>query len=221
MANRVFEDRVGLWVVDPVRGIARRSAIRAFGGGLIRDVFMPHHSTAAQLDAIREVGLYAHLWTAADGLSAADLAARTLADVARAKPGAVDLNVEGVPDLVLGLYCAELVARIRKRLRSRRLRIVLAPWKGFVVPYLPLATDRALYVCAENYGGNMVELYASEDVAHDLRAWGAPADAVTVMYAAHCRVLGSRERQRVLPDLRKWHRGVIFQDDLMADAGLL
>jgi hypothetical protein len=221
MADRVFEDRVGLWVVDAGRGVARRTAIRAFAGGLIRDVFLPRTATPADFGAIRKVGLNAHLWVAVDGLSSAALAARTLDDIARLQPGACELNVELGTDAALPAYVGDLVRRIRVERPRYRLRVNLAAWKGFAVPAELLAEDPALYVCAQNYLGNMDELLSPADVLADLVEHGAPPAKATVCYAAACTVLGSPERLRTLPDLSRVRRGVIYQDDLMADAGLL
>ena len=67
----------------------------------------------------------------------------------------------------------------------------------------------------------MDNLLSSADVLSDLTSHGVPAAKATVCYAAACRVLGSPERLRTLPDLTRLNRGVIFHDDLMADAGLL
>lgn len=220
MANRVFEDRLGLWVVDAGRGVQRRHAIRACLGGLVRDVFMPRSASADDLASMRSAGLYAHLWVAVDGRSAVALADDTLADLARMKPGALELNIELGDDVELGPYIATVIERIRRRRKSLRIRINLAPWKGFVVLFVPIASDPALYVCAQNYTGNMDGLLSPLDVAANLIDYGAPASKVTVCYAARCQVLGS-ELLRTLPDLSRTQRGVVFQDDLMADAGLL
>lgn len=221
MADRVFEDRVGLLVVDPARGVARRSAIRAFQGGLVRDVFMPRASSAVDLVAIREVGLYAHLWAPVDGLDAPAYVARTLADVTRAKPGAVELNLELGSDAPLPDYVEAVVRGIRAKRPSLRLRVNLAAWKGFAVPAELLAEDPNLYVCEQAYLGNMDEVLSPADVLCDLLDHGAPRAKATVCYAADCTVLGSPSRLRTLPDLSRLHRGAIYQDDLMADAGLL
>ena len=221
MADAVFQDRVGLWVIDPARGVARRNAIRAFAGGLIRDVFLPRTSTPQTFAAIRGVSLYAHLWVAVDGRSADVLVAETIADIARLKPGAVDLNLELGSDGALPAYVEDVVRGIRAVQPKRRLRVNLGGWKGFACPAELLQGDPNLYVCEQAYLGNMDELLSPADVLADLLDYGAPRDKATVCYAADCTVLGSTSRLRTLPDLRRLHRGLIYQDDLMADAGLL
>lgn len=220
MANRVFEDRVGLWVVDPDRGVARLPAISAFAGGLIRDVFLPRTATPAHFTAVRGAGLYAHLWVATHNRTAAELVADTLADLTRLKPGALELNLELPADPPLAAFVADVVAGIRAERPSLRMRIDLAPWKGFALPAAALAADPALYACEQNYLGNMARLLSPADVLGNLVAYGAPPAKATVCYAAHCEVLGS-PRIRTLPDLSRVKRGLIYQDDLMADAGLL
>lgn len=221
MADRVFEDRLGLWIGSPDSVLDRLAAIRAFGGGIIRDLFFPRTVTAGLLGEVRKRGLFAHLYVTPDGLSAQAYADRTLADIARLQPGACELNIELPADPPLAAYVEEAVRRIRAERRSLRLRLNFAAWKGFAVPRTLLAYDHTLYVCAQNYLGNMDELVSAEDVAADLRAYGAPPAKVTVCYAAACRVLGSPARVRTLPDLSRTRRGVIFTENLMVEAGLL
>lgn len=221
MADRVFEDRVGLWVVDPARGVGRLQAIRSFAGGLIRDVFLPRTATRDHFGAIRKAGLNAHMYAAVDGLSAEAYVARLLADISTLQPGAADLDIELGQDQPLPAFVEAVVHGIRAHRPSFRLRVNLAPWKGFAVPAELLATDPNLYVCAQNYLGNMDELLSPVDVLADLLDHGAPARSAAVCYAAACVVLGSSGRLRTLPDLSRAHRGTIYQDDLMVDAGLL
>lgn len=221
MADRVFEDRVGLWVINPANLPGRLPAIRSFGGGIIRDVFLPRSAELADFKRVRDAGLFAHLWVTPDDLSAIAYADRTLADLARLKPGAVELNVELPADPPLGPYIGTVVERIRSQRPNLRLRINVAAWKAFALPIARLVADANLYACEQNYLGNMDELVSPADVLSDQLAWGAPAAKVSVCYAAACRVLGSPGRVRTLPDLSRLHRGVIFQDDLMVEAGLL
>lgn len=221
MADRVFDDRLGLWIINPANLPVRLPRIRSFQGGVIRDLFLPRDATPADMQRVRDAGFSAHLWTARDGLAAGEYTDRALADIARLRAGACELNIEGVPDEQLGNYLRFVVALIRAQRSSYRLRLNLAPWKGFAVAASRLASDPALYVCAQNYGGNMDELYSPADVLRDLLDQGIPPGKATVCYAAACRVLGSAQRQRTLPDLTRTRRGVIFSDDLMFDAGLL
>ena len=221
MTDRVFEDRVGLLVVDAGRGVSRRSSFKAFRGGLIRDVFMPRTSSADDLAAIRAVGLYAHIWCAVDGLAVDAFVARTLDDLARSKAGAVELNIELGSDAPLPAYVEAAIRGLRARLPRFRIRVNLGGWKGFAVPVELVEADPNLYVCEQAYLGNMDELLSPADVLADLVANGCPPAKATVCYAASCTVLGSASRLRTLPDLSRRHRGVIYQDDLMTDAGLL
>lgn len=221
MADRVFEDRVGLHIVTPANLPGRLPAIRAFGGGLIRDLFLPRSATPDDIARVRAAGLYAHLVVAVDNRSSAELAADTLADLARLGTRGVELNLELAADPPLPGYVRDVIVRVRAKRPQARLRVNLAPWKGFALPADLLASDPYLYACAQSYLGNMDELLSPLDVAADLRAYGCPDAKLTVCYAAACTVLGSSSRLRTLPDLSRIHRGVIFQDDLMLDAGLL
>ena len=221
MADRVFEDRLGLWIGSPASLPGRLQAIRSFHGGIIRDLFLPRTAPASLFGDVRKVGLFAHLYVTPDGLAASAYADRTLADIAQLKPGACDLNIELSADPPLAAYVETAVRRIRATRQTYRLRVNLAPWKGFAVPAALLAADPALYACEQNYLGNMAELLSPADVLADLVAHGCPASKATVCYAAACRVLGSPDRLRTLPDLSRTKRGVIFTEDLMAEAGLL
>lgn len=221
MADRVFEDRLGLWVTSPAELPGRLARIEAFAGGAIRDLFFPRDAGVDAFRRAREAGFSAHLYAAPDGLAADAYAERVLADNERLNPGAIELNIELGSDLPLPEYVRRAVALVRRELPRKRLRLNLAAWKGFAIPADLLARDPALYVCEQNYLGNMDELLSAEDVAANLRAYGAPPAKVTVCYAAACRVLGSSSRLRTLPDLSRLRRGVIFQDNLMVEAGLL
>jgi hypothetical protein len=220
MANKVFEDRLGVYVINPANLHARLPGIRAFG---IRDVFLPRTALGEAFGWVRAAGLYAHLWTPTDDLSARDYANRTLLDVQRLGPGAVELNIELPSDPPLAAYVAETYRLIRSKRKALRLRVNLAPWKGFALAELQTAwgKDGNLYAAEQNYEGNMANLLSPADVLSNLLDWAVPRERATVCYGAHCRVLGSPERLRTLPDLARTKRGVIFSDDLMADAGLL
>ncbi len=221
MANRVFEDRLGLWIVSSANLPDRLPKIKAFQGGIIRDLFLPRSAELTAMQRVRDAGLYAHLWAAVDGLSATDYANRTLLDIQRLGPGAVDLNIELGSDPPLAAYIRGVAELIRPRRPSYRLRINVAPWKAFALPSDLLASDPYLYACMQNYEGNMDNLLSAADVLTNLDDWGVPLSKATVCYTAACRVLGSTERVRTLPDLLRLRRGVIFSDDLMAEVGLL
>jgi len=217
MANRVFEDRLGLYIVNPTNLPSRLPGIRVLG---VKDVFLPRTAQPSDLATVRAAGLYAHMWAAVDGLSATDYANRTLLDIQRLRPGAVELNIELGADEPLPGYISEVVRLIRSRHSKMRLRLNVAPWKGFALPAVLLVTDSNLYAAMQNYEGNMDNLLSAADVYANL-LWGAPSSKATVCYAAACRVFGSAERVRTLPDLSRLKRGVIFQDDLLAEVGLL
>jgi hypothetical protein len=221
VADRVFEDRVGLWIITPANLPGRLPWIRGFGGGIIRDLFLPRTSTVDDLRRVRDAGLFAHLWVTPDGLPAREYAERVLVDLARLKPGAVELNVELPNDPPLPAYIREVVGRIRAVRPNLRLRLNVAPWKGFALPGELLQQDANLYACEQNYEGNMQNLLSPLDVVSDMVAWGVPQAKATCCYAAACQVLGSPARVRTLPDLHRVHRGVIFSDDLLAEAGLV
>jgi hypothetical protein len=220
MANRVFEDRVGLWFVDGDRGCSRLPAVKAFAGGLIRDVFLPRTATPAHFAAVRNAGLYAHLWVAVDGRDAPTMVANTLADVARLRPGAVELNIELGSDAGLKVFVIEVVKGIRAKRKNLRLRLNVGAWKAFGLPRFALERDPNLYACMQTYLGAM-EPVSAGDCYHELLGYGVPESKLTLCYGAAGPVPPNGERVCTLPDLARRRRGVIFHDELMADVGLL
>jgi hypothetical protein len=220
VADRVFEDRVGLWIVDPDRGVSRLPALKRYAGGIVRDVFMPRQATPAHLAAVRNARLYSHLWVAVDGRDAPTMAAETLADVARLRPGAVELNVELGSDAGLKVFILELVHLIRAQHAKLRLRLNVGLWKAFSLPALELEHDPNLYACMQTYRGAM-ERASEADVYFELLGYGVPAAKATLCYGAAGPVPPQGNRVCTLPDLSRRNRGVIFHDDLMVDVGLL
>jgi hypothetical protein len=220
VADRVFEDRVGLWIVDPDRGVARLPAIKAYAGGIVRDVFMPREADKTHMAAVRGARLYSHLWVAVDGRDAPTMAADTLADVARLQPGAVELNVELGADAGLKPYMIELVHLIRAKRPKLRLRLNCGLWKASNLPTLELEHDPNLYACMQTYRGAM-ERVSEGDVYFELLGYGVPASKATLCYGAAGPVPPSAVRVCTVPDLSRRNRGVIFHDDLLADVGLL
>lgn len=219
MADRVFENRLGVWNITPSKLPDRLAGIAAHG---IRDVFLPRSASASDVAVVRAAGLTAHLWAAVDGLSARDYANRVLLDVQRLGPRGIDLNVELPDDTALPSYLREVRLHIRSARPNLRIRFNLAAWKAFALAGLPWTSDANLYACTQAYDGSgMDNLLSPADQLTDLLGYGVPAERATVCYAAQCRVLGSPERLRTLPDLSRSQRGVVFSDDLMADAGLL
>lgn len=218
MANKVFEDRLGIYIRGTENLAGRLPSIKAFG---FADVFLPPTAQPADLARVRGLGLSAHMWWATDDLTPKEYAARALENIDRLGPGAGELNIELPTDAALPGYVEEVVRIIRAKRRSYRLRINLAPLKGFAIPQQRLAEDPNLYVAAQNYKGDMSP-FSDADVLTDLLAWGAPREKATVCYGAHGPVPGSNgKRVCTLPELRWPMRGVVYNDDLMADAGFL
>lgn len=218
MADKVFEDRLGIYVRGTEELRRRLPSMRALG---ISDFFLPRTATKVDLDAVRNLGGAAHMWWATDGLSAKDYAERALADIAQKGPGAGALNIELHDDPPLRQYVEDVLRIIRAKRRLYRLAIDFAPFKGFAIPQQRILEDPNLYVRAQNYGGNMDFFFSPSEVKDDLEAWGAPKAKATVLYAAACRVHGSPDRQRVFPELRWPMRGCVYNDDLLSEVGLL
>lgn len=219
MADRVFENRLGVWNITPGNLDGRLPALAALG---FRDVFLPRTADRGNIATVRAAGLSAHVWSAVDGLSAHDYAFRVLLDADRLGPRGFDLNVELSSDAALPEYLQTVLGLIRSHRPNLRVRFNLAAWKGFALSRMPWDRDANIYACEQAYSGaSMDNLLSAGDVLWDMTAWGVPMERATVCYAAACRVLGSAERLRTLPDLTRLSRGVVFSDDLMHDAGLL
>lgn len=220
MANRVFEDRLGIWNITPSKLDAGRLArIRGFDGGIIDDVFLPRSAERRDFERVRAHGLHAHLWTATDGRGPDEMARDTLADIRRVGDVGVDLNVE-VPDRELREYMIVLVRRIRAEMPGRRLRLNIAPFKAFALPIPELYRDRWLYVCEQTYDGGMGR-FSEADCYADLVEHGVPPGKATLCHGAAGPVRGAPGRVCTLPYLGRRRRGVIFSDDLLAEVGLL
>ncbi len=236
----VFEDgRVGLMVTDPAPGSLadkladRLPKIRAFAGGMVTDCFLPRSASSSDLGRVRAADMGAHLWAAVDELSAAQYAARTLADIERAKPGAVELNIELETDAALEPYMRAVVTAIRRKLPSRRLRLNIAPYKGAFLPLDLLAGDPNLYACEQTYYGDLSRVSEGEALL-DLLEAGVLMRKASLCYGAAAlaggRLLVAQERVVGLGTLWTWstgalvrglRRGIIFSDDLLTDVGLL
>lgn len=234
VGSHVFGDgRLGLWIINPQNLPGRLPAIKAFAGGQITDLFLPRDvrdgngqivyvTTKADMQLARDAGFFAHLWTTPHGLAATAYATQTLADIARLSPGAVELNVE-VADAQLESFLRSAVGTIRAKKPNLRLRLNIAPFKARFLPLDLLVSDPQLYVVEQTYFGNMDGRASEDDVRLDLTAAGVPEHKGSVMFGAHVSPWPGAPRVPALPALaiRRVRRGSIYQDDLMADAGLL
>ncbi|MGH8311262.1 MAG: hypothetical protein ACRETX_15890, partial [Steroidobacteraceae bacterium] len=207
--------------------------------GMISDVFVPRIAATSDMNLIRSTvrpsgaKLRAQLWTVPGGQSAADYAAQVLGDIQRLKPGVVELNIE-VADAILHDYIRATVSAIRDKLPSRRLRVNIAPYKGVFLPSDRFQADPNLYAAEQTYYGDMSRVSEGEALL-DLVEHGVPPARASLCYGAagptgydsrgpgwlvarHC-TLGTLYYEGTL--VRKLRRGLIFQDDLLAEVGLL
>lgn len=235
MANRVFEDRLGCWIVPDGAGkvapkLARLPGLAALG---VRDVFLPRQAEPGDFQTVRGQGLGAHLWAATDGLAVEDYVNRFLLDFKRlGSRGAGELNIELPSDPPLAAYMRRAVALIRQVKPRLPLRLNVAPFKGFALPVDLLTADAHLYVCEQSFYGDMSRV-AESDALYDLLSWGVPLAKATVCYGGAALVPDAPQPPRRMVGLgTRWtwsngavvgslKRGVIFQDDLLADVGLL
>ena len=217
----VFGDRrLGVWNISPANLPDRLPKFRAYG---ITDVFLPRTATTVDVKRVRDAGYFVGLWEAVNGRTAGAMAIAVVADLRRLGVGPADLNVELPTDAALEPYMRALVSSIRAPMPSRRLRLNVAWRKGGFLPVDLLASDPNLYACEQGYFGDM-ELASPADALEDLLDAGVPMGKAAVCYGAAGLSAGrSSSTETRVGLLPVWapRRGVVFQDDLMAEAGML
>lgn len=200
------------------------SRLRGLG---VTDLFLrgPDGTGALKTKVMQAGFAGCHAWWAVDSLSAEQYAMRAISDIDRWKPGAGDLNIELSADPPLLGYIQVVVERIRAVKPNYNLRINVAPRKGFALPVSRLLRDSHLYACEQNYFGNMDQRFSEAEALEDMLRFGVPLAKASICYGAACKVGGvtGSQRVRILPNLpiRGISRGVIFTDDLLAEAGLI
>lgn len=227
----VFEDgRLGLWIVNLPKLGERLPRLRALG---FTDLFLPGpDGTPALKSQVLGAGFTGcHAWWAVHGQTAHDYAQAVLRahGIGGWQPGADDLNVELGSDAALLPYMEQLVAEIRSLRPNLNLRLNVAARKAGFLPIAHLQADAHLYACEQNYaarpGLDMAARFSEADVLDDLLAAGVPREKAAVCYGAAITVGGKTGDERVCcipqPPAFPIRRGVVFQDDLLADAGLL
>lgn len=225
----VFGDgRLGVWFMGNTSLNSRLPALKAFAGGAITDIFLPRTATDADRRYVIQSGLFPNLWTTPGNMGPFMYVDATLRDYDRmGKPGAVELNIEK-PDDRLNSYVREAVAYLRKTRPNLRLRINIAPFKARFMPADLFVNDPHLFLIEQTYFGNMDGRASEYDALMDMLDAGIPREKASVMYAAASEdPLDNSDpayrRVVALPalNIRAIRRGSIYQDDLMADAGLI
>lgn len=221
--SNVFDDgRLGCWIISPSRGRDRFPKLKAFG---ITDVFLPALvSSKSDLVAARSAGLFAHAWEAVDGRDVNTYAASVLGNINRLGPGAFDLNTEFNDDAKMEPFIRGLMPRLRNTRPNYYFRLNIAPRKGAFVPTDLVQNDPKLYVCEQNFFGNMQARYAEDEAFRDMYEKGVPLHKAAICYGAHVEAQGHGSgRFPSIPNLpfRHLQRGCIFNDDLLVDAGLI
>lgn len=226
LGPHVFGDnRLGCWIVNLSALPGRLSRLRALG---FTDLFLRGPDGTVELrKQVAAAGLFAHAWWAVDGLDPDDYATRALSDIARWQPGAGDLNIELGNDPDLDPYCRTVVGRVRRERPNYRLRLNIAARKGAFMPADLLQSDPQLYVTEQVYGdssaGGMTLRFSEADALDRMIAAGVPRHKASVCYAGATGVGGRTGVERVYGVPNGWlpTRGVVFHDDLLAEAGVL
>jgi hypothetical protein len=216
------DDRLGCWFIDapgwfPDKLRDRLPKVKALG---VTDAFLPTSATLVEKQLVRKADLFFALYEPPPhGRDANRYATDALDAVTRLAAGALELNVEGIPDASLAEYVRDVVRKIRALKPGLRLRINVVPFKGRYLPAQLFYDDRQLFVIAQCYLGNMDARVAEDEVLRDLLGY-LPPEKCSLMYAAHCGIgYGRSKRVPSLPQIR-W-RGSIYSDDLLADGGYL
>lgn len=187
----------------------------------LTDVFLPEQATVDHRDMCREANFFAHTYGVAHSRTPEQFAKEVLARRAAQKTGAIDLNFEGgaISDTGLADYITKTIGQVRKTNPKLRVRINVVPWKGQFLPHGLINGDPNLVVGAQNYGGNMEELFGAEEIRENLVAWGITPAKAMVIHAVQCSYRPGLPRQTVIPNIRG--AAGFYIDDLLLDAGLL
>lgn len=221
------DDRLGCWIVNLGALGDRLARLRGLG---FTDLFLrgPDGTPALKQQVLAAGFSGCHAWWAVDGLTATAYASRALADVQRWGPGAGDFNVELGSDPALEPYMRAAVGAFRAKRPNYRLRLNIAARKGGFLPIDLLQADPQLYACEQSYGdspvGGMTLRFSEADALDRMVAAGVPRHKAAVCYpgaVAIGGVTGPTQRVNGLPNGWLPLRGVVFQDDLLAEAGLL
>jgi hypothetical protein len=215
------DNRLGLWVASSSNLTDKlKHFLPRLKGAVpnLTDLFLPPEATLAQRRQVLDADFFCHWYMPPPhGKGAIEYADAALASMKGG--GALELNIEGVPDPLLASFVTAAVARVRVKKPNLALRINVVPWKGEFLPSALFASDRNLYVIAQSYGGNMEHLYAANDVERDLTAFGIPPEKASIQHAVMCSQAPGKPRQVTLPQVR--FRGSLYLDDLLQDAGLI
>lgn len=218
----VFGDqRLGLWVQSNANLKDKLTHFLPRLRGPIpnlTDIFLPDDATSLNKQQVRDAGFFCHVYAVNHDRSATNLGDYAVDRLSKIGGGALELNIEGLPEAKLEQYVRDVVKRVRFKKPNLPLRINVVPFKGQWLPKDLFASDPNLFVIAQAYGGNMDILFAADEIKRDLTAWGIPEEKVSVMHAVMCSGPGY-PRQITLPVVRG--RGSLYIDDLLLDAGLL
>lgn len=188
----------------------------------LTDIFLPPEATTSHRAQVLAAGFFHSMYDVAHGRGPVAFADAALKRHGTQKAGALELNFEGSGiggDWQLAEYMAKTIARVRQSKPNLPVRCNVVPYKGAYLPIELLNEDGNLFLCVQNYGGNMDALYAGEDVRDEVIAYGVLPHKVSVMHAVMCAQRVGGQRYVTLPQVR--NRGAFYIDDLLLDAGLI
>lgn len=230
--NAFQDGRVGLWVNDPANG--RSASIAALWGGMFTDIFLPASASRLSYDIVRRTKradgalMKAQMYAIPrSGEAPAQFVARVSAAITDNSPGVVELDIE-VPDVALGQYLRDTVTLFRMLRKTFIMRLNLAPFKIGFLPMDLVKNDPNLYVASQAYYGDMSRV-DELDLRDDALAAGVPANKFQICYGAAGPTHLNGTRGITLPNVlyrgqfsgRNLRGGLVFDDDLLAEMGLL
>lgn len=229
------DGRRGIMVIDP-RNLSRRIArMKQLG---FTDVFLPRNvvdgdgvilytTTKNDLQTVKDATLFPAMWFVPEKDQTAKAFTTTvLGTIDQLAPNGIttELNIEMADEKLSG-FVTSTIGYIRAKRKGLRLRINIAPFKARFMPAIFFTTDPQLYLCEQAYFGNMEGLASVDDVRRDMVDSNIPVDKGSVCFAGACEYPESDFEGRLpaIPamSIREIRRGTVFQDDLLAEVGVL
>ena len=215
------DDRLGLWAIensgltDKLKHVLPR--VRSVMP--VTDIFLPPSATLIDKQVVRDNGFFVAGYDVANGRGPTVLGDAMVGTANRLGLAVLEADIELPNDDKLAPYITAFVKRVRMHKPNIRLRINVAPFKGYRLPISLFESDPNLFVIAQAYSGNMDGRLSEADVLSDLLDWGIHPDDASVMYG----VMNGNPRVYTLPSTvyRAPKRGSLYSDDLLIGAGVL
>lgn len=233
----VFKDgRIGLWIISPANLPSRLPKIKASFGGIVTDIFLPLNGSSpadrSHVKLVRDASFFANAYAIAPASgSGSAFATECLGRIATLGTGALEVDIEPGNDATIDPFGRSFMTTFRGTRPSYRVAFNIAPFKGGFLPIDLIRDDENLFVRQQTYYGDMSRVSEAECFM-DLLDAGVPYEKAGLCYGAAALVPEDQNTERVVglgtiwtwsngQAVRPLRRGVIFQDDLLAEVGLI